>query len=145
MFIKKRIGERMKKIWALIIGLGLLLTAIPAGAEQIGGDMGEYIVYCNIDGAEVYFDEDYKGLISGGELRVPVYTTGTPYHTITVKQLSYIPYTAQILQYPEAGQTIKLDATLKPDTPFTPERIIILMIIAGLVGWYLAGRSCRSE
>ena len=131
----------MKKILALIIGLGLLLTAVPAGAEQIGGDTGEYIVYCNVDGAEVYFDADYKGLISGGELRVPVYTTGTPYHTIVVKQLAYIPYTAQILQYPEAGQTIKLNATLKPDTPWTPERLILLMVfavLAGLfIGWWL--------
>ncbi len=128
----------MKKILPLIIGLGLLLIAVPAGAEQIGGDMGEFIVYCNIDGAEVYFNEDYKGLISGGELKVPVYTTGTPYTTITVKQLAYIPYTAQILQYPEAGQTVKINATLKPDTPWTPERLIILMIVAVLAGWFLA-------
>ena len=127
----------MKKILALIIGLGLLLIAVPVGAEQIGGDTGEYIVYCNVDGAEVFFNDEYKGLISGGELRVPVYTTGTPYHTIVVKQLTYIPYTEQILEHPAAGQTVKINAPLEREFLNTPLGLVVLIIIGGILGCFI--------
>lgn len=127
----------MKKILALIICLGLFLTAVPAGAEQIGGDMGEYIVYCNAEGAEVFFNDEYKGLISGGELRVPVYTTGSPYHTIVVKQITYIPYTEQILEHPAAGQTVKINAPLEREFLNTPLGLVVLIIIGGILGCFI--------
>ena len=127
----------MKKILTLIICLGLFLTAVPVGAEQIGGDTGEYIVYCNVDGAEVFFNDEYKGLISGGELRVPVYTTGTPYHTIVVKQLTYIPYTEQILEHPAAGQTVKINAPLEREFLNTPLGLVVLIIIGGILGCFI--------
>ena len=108
------IGDIMKRILALIIGLGLLLTAVPACAADSGGSSGEYIVYCNIDGAEVYFDDAYKGIISGGELKIPVYPSDKPYSTYTVKKNDYTPFTARIPIYPAAGQTVKLYSTLTP-------------------------------
>lgn len=125
----------MKTILALIIGLGLLLTVIPAGAEQIGGEMGEYIVYCNAEGAEVFFNDEYKGLITDGELRVPVYTTGTPYHTIVIKKMTYTPYTAQILEHPAAGQTIKINASLEQEF-FSSPLFTIICIIAILLIYF---------
>ena len=126
----------MKKILALIIGLGLLLTVIPAGAEQIGGDMGEYIVYCNAEGAEVFFNDEYKGLITDGELRVPVYTTDKPYHTIVIKKFSYIPYTEQIVEHPAAGQTVKINASLEQEFLSTPLGTVILIIIFGILFYF---------
>ncbi|MDO9540628.1 MAG: PEGA domain-containing protein, partial [Methanocalculus sp.] len=51
-------------------------TPMPA---PIGGSIGYYTVYANVNGASVYFDSDFKGTIANGELTVQVYTTGTPY------------------------------------------------------------------
>ena len=53
--------------------------------QLIGGDMGTYLVTANVEGANVSFDSDYKGVITDGQLAVPVYTTGTPYRTVTVQ------------------------------------------------------------
>ena len=135
----------MKKILTLIICLGLFLTAVPAGAEQIDGDMGEYIVYCNVEGAEVFLNDEYKGLISCGELRVPIYTTGTPYNTIVVKQITYIPYTEQILEHPAAGQTVKINAPLEREFLSSPLGLVVLMIIGGLLGWFGTGLLNRNK
>ena len=57
-----------------------------ATAGSIGGDIGWFVVHSNIDGANVPFDNDYKGTISQGILRVQVYVTGTPYRTYTVSK-----------------------------------------------------------
>ncbi|MBQ4414686.1 MAG: PEGA domain-containing protein [Methanomicrobium sp.] len=109
------------------------LTPEPTQAP-IGGNMGEYIVYCNVDGAQVYFNEDYKGTIAGGELTVPVYVTGTPYTTYIVKKDGYTTFTAQIVEHPKAGETVKLHATLTPVTPVTPATpLSAVSIFAGLV------------
>lgn len=130
----------MKRILALIIGFGLLLTAAPVSAADNGG-LGEYIVYCNIDGAEVYFDDTYKGFISGGELKVPIYPSDKPYTTYTVKKNDYTTFTTQISGYPAEGQTVKLYSTLTPfgtqhavpSTPLSPVTILagITMVFLG--------------
>ena len=104
----------MKNILALIIGLGLLLTAVPAYAADNDANAAEFIVYCNIDGAEVYFDDTYKGFIGDGELKVPIYTTDKPYSTYLVKKDGYTPFTTKISNYPAAGGTVKLYSTLTP-------------------------------
>ena len=106
-------------------------TSPPA---PIGGDQGTYTIYCNVDGAGVYFNDDYKGEIANGELVVSVYTTGTPYTTYTVKKDGYTPFTAQISDYPAAGENVKLHATLTPvaSTPLSPLTLISALCIAGL-------------
>lgn len=86
----------------------------------IGGSVGYYDVYCNVDGADVYFDSDYKGQISNGELTVEVYTTGTPYTTYTVSKSGYTSFNAQISDYPAAGETVKLHANLVASSEPTP-------------------------
>ena len=46
-------------------------TAATTTAPQlIGGDKGAYLVNANVDGANVTFDNDYKGVITGGQLKV---------------------------------------------------------------------------
>ncbi|MDD3976811.1 MAG: hypothetical protein PHI15_01500 [Methanomicrobium sp.] len=105
-------------------------TPVPT---MIGGDMGFYTVYCNVDGASVYFDSDYKGTISNGELTVSVYTTGTPYSTYQVKMQGYDSFTGQITDYPAKGETVKLHASLTPSTNPTPAPVSIFVVVMGLV------------
>jgi hypothetical protein len=96
--------------------------------------MGYYTVYCNVDGADVYFNSDYKGQISGGELTVSVYVTGTPYTTYSVQKSGYTPFTAQITEYPSAGETVKLHATLNPVSPTpTQSPLSAFTVIGGVV------------
>jgi len=89
-------------------------TTITTAPQLIGGDMGTYLVTANVEGANVTFGSDYKGVITGGQLAVPVYTTGTPYRTITVQAPGYADYTANITQYPAANQTVDIPVTLVP-------------------------------
>lgn len=103
---------------------------VPASAQQaIGGDQGWYAVHCNVDGAQVFFDEDYKGVIQSGVLTVPVYTTGTPYKEYTVQKEGYTTYTNSITGVPQKGQTIDLYATLNLAQPTGGP-------IGGDQGWY---------
>ena len=37
--------------------------------QLIGGDMGTYLVTANVEGANVSFDSDYKGVITDGQSR----------------------------------------------------------------------------
>lgn len=102
----------------------------------IGGDIGWYTVYANVDGASVYFDNDYKGAITGGELNVQVYTTATPYTTYRVTKSGYSDFTGQITEYPGQGETVKLHANLqpKPDPTPQPSPISLMTVIAGISG-----------
>ena len=119
------------------------ITVVPT---LIGGDVGYYTVYCNVDGADVYFNSDYKGQTANGELTVEVYTTGTPYTTYTVSKSGYTSFTAQISEYPAAGETDKLYATLVASQPTatqgSPVSIfaVIGALIAGLVGFALIAK-----
>ena len=93
----------------------LVLIAGTAGAQPedtIGGDMGTYRIHCNVDGAKVSFDGDYKGEIAAGILDVPVYVTGTPYRTFTIEKEGYKTYTGKITSVPGKGQVIDIYAKL---------------------------------
>jgi hypothetical protein len=89
-------------------------TTVTTAPQLIGGDMGTYLVTANVEGANVTFGSDYKGVITGGQLAVPVYTTGTPYRTISVQAPGYADFTANITQYPAANQTVDIPVTLVP-------------------------------
>lgn len=80
----------------------------------IGGDMGIYLVKANVDGANVTFDSDYKGVIKEGQLKVEVYTTGTPYKVITVEKSGYEVYKANITSVPAKNETVDISVTLVP-------------------------------
>ncbi|MBN1431856.1 MAG: hypothetical protein JW931_03705 [Methanomicrobiaceae archaeon] len=124
--------------------LNLIPTPEPT---MIGGSTGYYDVYCNIDGADVYFNSDYKGQIANGELNVEVYVTGTPYTTYTVSKTGYTTFSAQITDYPAAGETVKLHATLVPSSEPTPTQgspvsafTILGALVFGLVGFALIAK-----
>jgi len=121
----------MKKLilvlFVCIAMVGCVLAAVPSGnmtvsatataaPQLIGGSMGTYLVQANVNGANVTFGSDYKGVIVNGTLAVPVYTTGTPYRTITVQAPGYAVYTANITQVPGNQQTIDIPVTLIPAT-----------------------------
>ena len=82
--------------------------------QLIGGDMGTYLVKANVDGANVTFDSDFKGVTNNSQLAVVVYTTGTPYRVITVEKAGYALYTANITSVPAKNETVEIDVTLAP-------------------------------
>jgi len=118
-------------------------TATPT-MGPIGGDVGWYVVHCNVDGATVFFDTTNEGQISQGTLTVQVYVTGTPFQTYSVQNTGYIPFNAQITQYPAKGEKVDLYATLNPQptmpptavpttkAPIPPEVIVFAVMVTGL-------------
>lgn len=114
-----------------VLVAGFFLAVLPAGAEApIGGDQAWYAVHCNVDGAKVYFDGEYKGDIQGNVLNVPVYTTGTPYKTYSVQKEGYTTFSDSIPGVPGKGDTFDLYATLNPTQPTQPP------LIGGDIGWF---------
>ncbi len=100
--------------------------ALAASDQLIGGDMGTYIVHCNVDGASVAFDGAFKGTIAQGVCYVPVYTTGTPYKGYSVSKQGYTTYNGPVLSVPAAGSTIDLYSTLEVIPTQTPGNLNIL-------------------
>jgi len=93
-------------------------------------------VYCNVEGAQVYFDNAFEGNVSNGVLFVPVATTGTPVQSYRVQNTGYIPYTGSIPQWPANGETVKVTATLVPapaPVPTTHTPIPVTVTIGALV------------
>jgi hypothetical protein len=101
-----------KTILILGILIGIVLMAIDP-VSALGGGEGWIQVNCNVDGASVSFNGVYQGVISGGSLTVPVYTTGTPVSSISVEKSGYDTYSTPV-QMPDAGQTRTVYATLNP-------------------------------
>ncbi|MDO8871709.1 MAG: PEGA domain-containing protein [Methanoregula sp.] len=104
----------------------------PTTPAAIIGDVGWYIVHCNVDGATVLLDETEKGEISQGVVYVPVYSTATPFHSYTVKKDGYTSFTGTIDRVPLRGESVDLYVSINPaDTPtVTP------MAVGGDIGWY---------
>ena len=89
-------------------------TTVTTAPQLIGGDMGTYLVKTTTDGANVTFDSDFKGVTKDGQLKVDVYTTGTPYRVITVEKSGYAVYTANITSVPAKNETVEIAVTLVP-------------------------------
>ncbi len=80
---------------------------------QIGGGEGWITIQCNVNGASVYFDGQYQGMISANQLTVSVYTTGTPFTSYSVEKTGYYTATGNMVM-PAAGETRTYTATLQP-------------------------------
>jgi len=107
-----------KSVFLLCITVCLFLMLLPA-ASAIGESEGWIKIQCNVDGASVSFNGEFKGVISGGSLTVPVFTTGTPYTSFTVSKSGYISFDGA-LSMPAEGETKTFYATLNPiSTPTT--------------------------
>lgn len=66
-----------------------------------------------MNGAEVYFDGKYMGLISGGSLTVEYETDQTPYKSVTVSKSGYQKATQELPSAPKAGETVDVYVTLQ--------------------------------
>jgi hypothetical protein len=109
------------------------ISPLPETTETVvGGDMGWYVVHCNIEGATVFFDDSNKGEISRGIVYVPVFSTATPYREYSVKKDGYATFSAPIPTVPGKGESYDLYATLNPVTtaPATAAKV------GGDIGYY---------
>ncbi|HOB59498.1 MAG TPA: PKD domain-containing protein [Methanoregulaceae archaeon] len=79
---------------------------------MVGGDTGYYLIHCNVEGAEVYFDQDSKGVITDGTLLVKIYLTATPYHRYSVSKAGYVTINEPLPSYPAKDQTKDIFVTL---------------------------------
>ena len=114
------------------VDLYTTINLLPETTETaVGGDVGWYVVHCNIEGATVHFDEANKGEITRGVVYVPVYSTGTPYREYTVMKDGYTTYSGMIPTVPGKGETYDLYATLNPVTTASPSATI-----GGDTGYY---------
>jgi phosphatidate phosphatase APP1 len=119
------------RLFLAILLIACCVIILPSSAQPpIGGDNGWYAVHCNVDGASVYFDNEYKGVIEAGVLYVPVYTTGTPYQSFRVEMDGYTTYYGDVTSVPAKGEVFDLYATLNPVQPTSPP------VIGGDIGWY---------
>lgn len=84
-------------------------TATPVPTPGIGW----YVVRCNVDGAEVYFDGKYMGLITGGSLSVEYRMNQAPYSTIRVSKSGYTTVTQSLPQPPGPGGKTDVYITLQ--------------------------------
>lgn len=107
--MKNIVNSRTTTVLIFVIALFLCHTA-----SATGGDVGWYEIHCNVDGASVYFDGVYKGQIHSGVLSVGVYTTATPYSSVSVQKDGYYTATAQLPTTPAAGETANVYVTLNP-------------------------------
>lgn len=104
------------------IDLYATLNPVPTSttvSTPIGGDAGWYAVSCNVNGATVYFDSEYKGTIASGTLSVPVYSTGTPYKTYRVEKAGYVTSSGTMPAAPAKGQTVSIRVALSPASTLT--------------------------
>ena len=88
--------------------------SIDRPGPRIGGGIGYYRIHCNVDGAAVFFDGVYQGMVRLGLLLAGVYTTGTPYQTIDVKAEGYASYKESLPGAPVAGKIVDIDVSLTP-------------------------------
>jgi hypothetical protein len=109
----------MKKLLITLSILCCLVLALIPGASAIGGNEGWITINCNVNGATVSFDGEYKGIISGGSLTVPVFTTGTPFQSFSVEKSGYSSFNGDV-SMPGEGQTRTYYATLNPLPTPTP-------------------------
>jgi hypothetical protein len=82
----------------------------------VGGGKGWIDVYCNVDGATVYFNGNAEGTIAGGILSVAVSPTGTPVSIVTVKKSGYNEWTGEPSHMPESNEHVAVYATINPLT-----------------------------
>jgi hypothetical protein len=109
------------------------ISSITPTQTLVGSDTGWYVVHSNVEGATVLFDGVNMGIISGGNLTVPVYSTGTLYQSYTVQKDGYTTYSGEIGSVPQKGETIDLYSSLNPvaAAPTTPAGA------GGAVGWFV--------
>jgi hypothetical protein len=102
----------MKKILFIVCLIACISNAIVPAVSAAGINQGWIQIFCNVDGASVFFDNNYQGLISDGQLLVPVYMA-TPVHSFRVEKEGFTT-AAGTLTMPDPGATTLAYATIRP-------------------------------
>ena len=115
----------VQKFYVLIISMFIIAAAVPAAMAELplgpglGGDQGWFDIHTNVDGCSIYFDGEYKGTTTGGLLSVAVYSTASPYGTVTASKSGYNSASQSLPATPAAGEHQSVYLTLNPVTPTT--------------------------
>ena len=108
----------MKKITIILFLVACLTVGMIPAASAAGINQGWIRIFCNVDGASVFFDNNYQGVISDGQLLVPVYMA-VPVHTFRVEKEGFTT-AAGTLTLPDPGATTLAYATIRPIITQTP-------------------------
>jgi hypothetical protein len=108
----------MKNITFIFCLIVCLSAAIVPVVSAAGINEGWIQIISNVDGASVYFDNNYQGLTSDGQLVVTVYMA-TPVSTVRVEKSGFTSAEGT-LTMPYAGATTVFTATLRPVLTPTP-------------------------
>ncbi|MBN1167419.1 MAG: PEGA domain-containing protein [Methanospirillaceae archaeon] len=105
----------IKKVLTILVLFSILPVSFVAGqTTEIIPDTGYYLIRSNIDGAEVYFDNELMGVIESNKLLIEVPITTKPlYSTFSVTASGYSTYNGTILRVPLPGETIDMRGNLK--------------------------------
>ncbi|MGB7788902.1 PEGA domain-containing protein [Methanoregula sp.] len=82
--------------------------------SQVGGDKGWIDTYCNVDGAQVYFDGAPECTIAGGVCSVAVVVTGSPISTVTVSKSGYTTWSGALSSMPAPQAHVAVYTTINP-------------------------------
>jgi hypothetical protein len=108
----------MKKITIILFLVACLAVAMIPAVSAAGINQGWIQIFSNVDGASVFFDDNYQGLITNGQLLVPVYMAVTV-HTFRVEKDGFTTASGS-LTMPDPGATTIAYATIRPlSTPTT--------------------------
>jgi hypothetical protein len=107
----------MKKITIFLFLVAYLTVGMIPAVSAAGVNQGWIQIFCNVDGASVFFDDTYQGLISDGQLLVTVYMA-VPVHTFRVEKDGFTT-AAGTLTMPDPGATTLAYATIRPIIPPT--------------------------
>lgn len=108
----------MKKITIILFLVAYLAVAMIPAVSAAGINQGWIQIFSNVDGASVFFDDNYQGLITNGQLLVPVYMA-VPVHTFRVEKDGFTT-AAGTLTMPDPGATTIAYATIRAIATPTP-------------------------
>ncbi len=101
--------QRFSLKCAILCAILILSVCSCVEAEVEGtADAGIYRFHGNVEGAEVYVDDQMVGTIKNGLLDLPVSVSGTPYQTYTFKKEGYYTYNGTINTVPAKGQVFHI-------------------------------------
>lgn len=92
----------------------LIFIPVTQPTTLIGGGKGYYSITSSPSGAQVYFDDSYKGTTSSSPIIVEVSSTGTPGHTIRLTRSGYQEWNQYYSGNPSDGQYVYVSASLTP-------------------------------
>jgi hypothetical protein len=108
----------MKKITIILFLASCVAVAMIPAVSAAGINQGWIQIFSNVDGASVFFDDNYQGLITNGQLLVPVYMA-VPVHSFRVEKDGFTT-AAGTLTMPDPGVTTIAYATIRAIATPTP-------------------------